>query len=126
MKRILGLAIVSLIAFPSTALAADWVLVNESSDGTRIFIDNESYEKRGTIAWYWQLVKQESGVDEVTFKTSYFSMDCRNRKVRLREGFQHDSTGKLIFSHSYGDTGPLMQIIPDTTGEKIFRAVCFR
>lgn len=38
MKRILGLAIASLIAFPSTALAADWVLVNESSDGTRILI----------------------------------------------------------------------------------------
>ncbi|BBD66819.1 hypothetical protein NIES4072_59050 [Nostoc commune NIES-4072] len=63
MKRILGLVIASLIAFPSTALAANWVLVNESSDGTRIFIDNESYEKRGTIAWYWQLVKQEAEND---------------------------------------------------------------
>ncbi len=50
MKRILGLAIASLIAFPSTTLAADWVLVSESSDGTRIFVDNESYEKRGAIA----------------------------------------------------------------------------
>jgi hypothetical protein len=43
MKRILGLAIASLIAFPSTALAADLVLVSEASDGTRIFVDNESY-----------------------------------------------------------------------------------
>ncbi len=71
-------------------------------------------------------MNEGSGGNGVAFRTSYYSTDCRNRKSRLREGVAHDSTGKVIFRRSYGDNGPLMQVIPDTIGEEIFKAVCFR
>ncbi|MEH2408228.1 surface-adhesin E family protein [Nostoc sp.] len=127
MKRILGLAIASLIAFPSTVLAADWVLVSESSSGNRIFIDNESYEKRGTIAWYWKMIERvqpdETGV---TRRIIFESTDCRNHTYRMRQLISYNSNGQVIFSRNDGDNGPLDQFVPGTIGENILKAVCSR
>ncbi|MCC5666034.1 hypothetical protein LC653_19445 [Nostoc sp. CHAB 5784] len=127
MKRVIGLAIASLIAFPSTALAADWVLVSEASDGTRIFIDNESYERRGAVAWYWRMREgvqpDETGV--ISTK-SFDSTDCRNRTYRIRQLISYNSTGEVIFSMNDGDNEPLNKFVPGTVGESIFKAVCSR
>ncbi|MEH2025142.1 surface-adhesin E family protein [Nostoc sp.] len=127
MKRILGLAIASLIAFPSTALAADWVLVSVALDGSRIFVDNESYEKRGAIAWYWRM-REEVQPDEtgVISTKSFDSTDCRNRTYRIRQLISYNNRGQVIFSMNDGDNGPLNKFVPGTMGEEIFKAVCSR
>ncbi|MEH2422686.1 MAG: surface-adhesin E family protein [Nostoc sp.] len=127
MKRILGLAIASLIAFPSTALAADWVLVSEAADGTRIFVDNESYERRGAIAWYWTMLETvQADETGVIFRKAFQSTDCRNRNYRIRQLISYNNKGEVIFSKNNGDNGSLYQFVPGTIAENIFKAVCSR
>ncbi|MHC5724027.1 MAG: surface-adhesin E family protein [Nostoc sp.] len=127
MKLILGLAIASLIAFPSTALAADWVLVSEASDGTRLFVDNESYERRGAIAWYWTMIETVQPDETGIISTKAFeSTDCRNRTYRIRQLISYNSKGQVIFSRNNGDNGSLYQFVPGTIAENIFKAVCSR
>lgn len=127
MKLLLGLAVAILAALPSTALAADWVLVGESQDGNnRIFVDANSMVRGGATISDWTLfVNSLPNEKGVTSYQGYESMDCRRRVVQVKEVISRDSAGGVISSQEFSDL-PLERVVPGSNRESIFQAVCSR
>lgn len=126
MKRFLGLAVAILAALPSTAQAADWVLVGESQDGDiSVFVDADSMVRSGATISYWTLyvnsLPDEKGVSSLQ---GYESMDCRRRVVQVREIIRRDSAGRVISDDEYNK--PPHRVIPGSLMEFVSQAVCSR
>ena len=126
MTRFLGFAIAALLAYPIPALADNWVSVAEGDDGTN-YVNTDSIEKKGNIAWYWTYtVFQTPDADGVFSFAAYESTDCVRKVVRLRQYIEYDKSRQVMFSMEPGDSGPLVKINPGTSGEAVFKFVCSR
>lgn len=127
MKKLIGLAIASLLVFPSAAQAADWVLVGEKGNGDRALVDADSLVRRGPIVWFWATFDNSLPNERGAYTLqAYISMNCHNRMYRLRQAISRDGEGRVIESNELGDKGPLQGVVPGTAIEGMFQAACSR
>ena len=111
MKHLLGLllALSFGLFLPNPAVAAEWLLVAETPDGSRAYFDRESLRREGPYAWFWLSMTlsnfRQSGYAIETVMV-YLSADCNTKQTRLRQLMFYDKDKKLIYSQAPGDEGP--------------------
>lgn len=127
MKKLIGLAIASLLVFPSAAQAADWLPLGESRDGTRVLVDAGSLVRQGPIVWFWSTYdKSLPDEDGVYTLQAYNSMNCHSRVYRVRQVITRDREGRVMKSAELGDKAPLSRVVPGTLMDGLFQSVCSR
>lgn len=123
MKKII--LIYGLIA-SSFCFGADWRMLTMSSDGTRIYIDKESFNytpyDRSVKIWVkgiYASKKNADGSSEYKMLNTYF---CNSRKMSTAYSIYYNSDGGVVSSSNI-NTG-IEVIVPDSISESILKHVC--
>jgi|GEM_PF-3825188 len=116
LKRILGLAALSLLLLPSKALAVDWQhisfahTVEKEQDEYHhdpptffpdTYIDLDSVVLNQPIAFYWRLDIKNPRSDSPAAIKTYEQLNCSNGTVIIKKEIQYNSRGQVIDSKDY-------------------------
>lgn len=125
MKKMLCLAVFALgLAMP--AVAADWVLVDINNDDNITFGDADS--RTDNRAWFETRYTKPKKLDDGKFYNTMKmlkEMDCSGKRLRNLTITGYSKSGNAINSYtpSYAEWS---YVIPDTTGENMYKFVCNR
>ena len=136
MKKLL-IAILATV-MTQQALAVNWVLVSESIDGDKIYIDLDSIQAdtlvNGTpvmTAWDQMELKQakDAGGKKYWSDKSFKYFDCRARKLAIEYFAAYDKQGRVVDSFnnpffSRYSSANWQRAVPSTTGEDKLNTVC--
>jgi hypothetical protein len=125
MKRFASL--IAIFAFPTAAIASNWMFVDNSQDGSRVSIDLQSISRNGSnwLIWVDYAGGPPSAPGEVDVKV-LTSLDCSTRATRSMSWASYGVKGTVVNSYtrpSY-DTGGWTPAIPDSIGDEILSKVC--
>ena len=121
---VLGALIV--IALPAPALAADWVLVTESLDGDKYFIDRQSIRtmsngKRRAWERAEYALKDKFGD---TLSIIYYEFNCIENSRRLLTSNHYNGEEVTASSNALGSNGEWRFLPPGSVGEDLINFVC--
>ena len=124
MKCILGLAALSLLLFPSKALAKSWVkIATDTADGVAYYIDSDSIARSGSLRGYWLRIEiptpTSDGISTIKFRQT---ASCKSRVMQIDGGAAYDSSGKVLYHGDYG--GSAFPVLPHAPSELALRYVC--
>lgn len=124
--KLLTVAVVSATVLLTSGIArANWVNISTSSD-RQFFLDNSNVEKRGDTFYYWeQQVFAVPLQDLVKSFTTYQSVNCVNRVIRMHRMIAYNSAGVVVADEKLSEQKSRPQeIVPGTHGDNIYKAVC--
>ncbi len=145
MKRFIVI-LTMILSLPVLSFCQDngWIRVSESQNGSESFINRNQITKTGDSLKVW--VKYiEKGKDKARtiaeemkfennkgkskwvnyeFEKTLILYDCNNNRCRVLEIIDYDKDGIVLASTKNNDPKDWHTIVPDSSGEKIFKAVC--
>ncbi|OLP16825.1 hypothetical protein BST81_19210 [Leptolyngbya sp. 'hensonii'] len=125
MKLALLLLTSFLLTCPLAAQAENWVWVDESTDGTRIYVDQDSIRRQGRFVWYWDLLRRKVPDAAGALSTrTYRSAECNIGTIRNRKVLKYDRNHQLLRSQTHGDRGPLFKVEPNSLAYAALQFAC--
>jgi hypothetical protein len=122
MKRILGLALASLLAFPSLSLADNWVELPKNDNYISTFIDIDSLVKTQNSVWYWRLGILKQPEINVTAIKTYEQADCPNGALIRKASILYDSKGQEIREINFETNNIILD--NNDANKLIFKSLC--
>jgi|GEM_PF-4042712 len=129
MKYVLGLSIAIALSLTFPATAAEWVLVDRTSNGQGIYVDKTSIRRVNQFSWFWlsgpapASIRQD--IKEAETFMVYLSVDCKTGTTRFREVAVYNASKKLIYQIAPGDRGPVYQRYFQQDGfNKVWQMTC--
>ncbi|USA54584.1 hypothetical protein NDN13_05150 [Acinetobacter sp. C32I] len=117
--------------FSGLSHGADWKFAAIGGENDRaIYVDNSQYaydKKNNTIkAWFkTDSYKELEGNDIYTKSKDYYQFSCLDNKLRLLAFVNYGKDGNVISSAQREEKDAKYDlIIPDTTGENMWRVAC--
>lgn len=111
--RIACMAVLWILIFANTAIAANWVYVGQDT-GSKYYIDGETVEKTSNGFTYWSLAVTD-GEKILTKKAVWGNSSCRGL-----EGYFYDSGNKL--TRTVAAFPPVSSVSPGSMTEKEIEA----
>ena len=136
MKKLLAVALATVMT--QQAMAVNWVWVSENTAGDKVYIDLDSIQAdtlaNGTpvmTAWEQAEHKQAQDLGGKKYWTAknFVYYDCRARKSGMEYYALYEKQGRVVWSgnnpsFSRYSSANWDRAIPGTTGETIFNFVC--
>lgn len=137
MKKLLVVALATMMT--QQAMAVNWVLVSESTDGNKFYIDFDSvqadYLTNGApvmTAWTQTEFKQAQdlgGGKKYWSAKDFEYFDCHARRSDTEFGVAYDKQGRAVWSgnnHAFSrySSANWKRVIPDSSGETVLNTVC--
>lgn len=116
-KKIIILFMIIFFSFSIPCFASSWYWITQSSDGTQIYIDNDSVIKTGKVAIIWIKENNPDG----SFETLRLVFWRYERLVMIKECFCYDSFGNT--KESYIFPNKITSIPPDSNFDIIYRNI---
>ena len=111
---------------PSLAIAANWVFIAKSVDGTSYFVDTQSMQKSGNSVTHWVKANysDRDSIGNLSAKIQ-FTTNCARRERIMRYSFFYDDTnnqGKVISGPA--TNSQWIPVQPESMSESIMKFVC--
>ncbi|UBF29195.1 hypothetical protein K9N68_15965 [Kovacikia minuta CCNUW1] len=107
-----------------------WVAVTTDSRNKTWYVDNGSIQGRGRYRYFWSYIVggtpyPDSG--KIAYSTAfYLSVDCQQKRFRLRFAKSLDENNKVIKEYDFGDKGPMGGARADSGEAASLNHVCSR
>lgn len=127
--RVLFRVVGVVLAVISTSASAEWMLIDSTNSGSKMYIDPDRVEKSGERVRAWVKIdaKNDASVKYRESKILY-SFICTSKKSRVLAYSDYDSYGKTISSRTYPDftysDSGYDYLIPDSIGEEVMQFAC--
>ena len=135
-----------ILSLPVLSFCQDngWIRVSESQNGSESFINKNEITKTGDSLKVWvkyiekgkdkartiaEEMKFENNKDKsrwvnYEFEKTLILYDCNNNRCLVLEIIDYDKDGIVLASTKNNDPNDWHTIVSDSSGEKIFKAVC--
>ena len=120
MKKLLLFLI---LTFTTLNVHAEWLLIVESENGHKYYVETDSVKYNGKLVSYWQL-------DDYLNKEKHTSTKNKKQNNCTTDEFKIDSQIDYSGKMGGGDViemkqgGPWKPIVPETVGEILHKFVC--
>ena len=127
MKAITRLLILSTLAFPRLAAAAEWIALPAAGSSDQYFYDRSKLTIKDDEITYWKKVvfkvPQPIHGREAASGLLRERIHCENHTARLVSYLYYSATGETIDYVAQDESDPT-PIIPDTVGDAFERVLC--
>lgn len=111
------------------AASAELLYLSESSNGqVNTYIDTASIRRNGRFVWYtYEMVERDYSGNPINYLRATHSADCSRRVYRQRDLMTYIFEGVTINEYqNFGDSEPLIAVIPGSIGSAVFTYACSR